>query len=112
MRDNNNVFFNTREYVWEKVGTGIKRQITGYNNDIMMVLVKFEEGAVGAAHSHPHSQSTYVESGEFEVQIGDKTQHLKKGDCFFAPPNIVHGVVCLSAGVLVDVFNPAREDFL
>jgi quercetin dioxygenase-like cupin family protein len=27
-------------------------------------------------------------------------------------PNVEHGAVCLSAGVLIDVFSPAREDFL
>ncbi|MCY1721835.1 cupin domain-containing protein [Prolixibacteraceae bacterium Z1-6] len=108
----NNVFFDSQKYEWEEVAPGVKRQITGYNNDIMMVLVKFEKGAIGTAHSHPHTQSTYVESGEFEVQMGDKKQLLKKGDCFFAPPNIVHGVVCFAEGILVDVFSPVREDFL
>jgi quercetin dioxygenase-like cupin family protein len=78
----------------------------------MMVLVKFEKGGIGNPHNHQHSQSTYVESGEFEVLMGDKTQILKKGDCFFAPPSVKHGVVCKKEGVLVDVFSPIREDFL
>jgi len=26
--------------------------------------------------------------------------------------NLVHGVVCLEKGVLIDVFNPMREDFI
>ena len=106
------VFFDSKKYEWEEVGLGITRKITGYNDNIMMVLVKFEEGGIGNPHNHPHSQSTYVEDGEFEVQIGDKVQTLKQGDCFLAPPNTVHGVVCKKAGVLVDVFSPVREDFL
>ena len=97
---------------WELVAPGISRKITGYNDKIMMVLVKFDKGGVGAPHSHPHSQSTYVESGVFEVQIGDKVQLLKAGDCFLAPPNTTHGVVCKKAGILVDTFSPVREDFL
>jgi quercetin dioxygenase-like cupin family protein len=28
------------------------------------------------------------------------------------PSNVVHGCVCLEAGMLVDVFSPHREDFL
>ena len=28
------------------------------------------------------------------------------------PSDAVHGVVALEDGILVDVFNPAREDFL
>lgn len=97
---------------WEEVGPGIRRKITGYNDTIMMVLVKFEKGGIGTPHSHPHSQSTYVESGEFEVQMGDTFQILKQGDCFLARPNTTHGVVCKKAGMLVDVFSPIREDFL
>lgn len=97
---------------WEEVGSGIRRKITGYNDDLIMVLVKFDEGRIGTPHNHIHSQSSYMESGSFEVTIGGKTELLQKGDCFFVPPNIVHGVVCKSAGVLIDVFSPIREDFL
>jgi quercetin dioxygenase-like cupin family protein len=28
------------------------------------------------------------------------------------PSNARHGVVCIEAGVLVDVFSPLRKDFL
>ena len=97
---------------WEQVGPGIQRKITGFNNDIMMVLVKFEEGGIGEPHSHIHSQSTYIESGTFEVTIADKTDLLKQGDCFLVPPNAIHGVVCTEAGTLIDVFSPIREDFM
>lgn len=97
---------------WEEVGPGIRRKITGYNDYMMMVLVQFDEGGIGEAHSHMHTQSTYLESGSFEVTIDGKTELLQKGDCFFVPPNAVHGVVCKAAGVLVDVFSPVREDFL
>jgi quercetin dioxygenase-like cupin family protein len=68
--------------------------------------------AVGVLHHHPHRQATLVESGRFEVRIGDETRVLDAGDGFFAVPDVEHGVVALEAGVLVDVFAPAREDFL
>ena len=97
---------------WEEVGEGVKRKITGYNDDMMMVLVQFEQGGIGELHSHVHSQSTYVESGSFEVTIAGKTQLLVEGDSFIVPPNAIHGVVCKSAGLLVDVFSPIREDFM
>lgn len=54
---------------WEPAGEGVVRQIMGYNDDIMVVKVKFEKGAVGAVHHHIHSQVTYVESGKFEFTI-------------------------------------------
>jgi quercetin dioxygenase-like cupin family protein len=55
---------------------------------------------------------TYVESGEFDVYIDGDERRLGPGDSFFVRPNLEHGAVCRKAGVLVDVFSPAREDFL
>ena len=96
----------------EVVDKGITRQILGFNNQIMMVKVWFETGSEGYVHSHFHSQVTYIESGEFEVTVGEETRTLVAGDCFFMEPNANHGALCKKAGVLIDVFSPVREDFL
>ena len=96
----------------EDVGGGIMRQIMGYNDELMLVKVQFSEGAIGYTHNHPHSQLAFVESGEFEFTIGEETKVLKTGDCAYVPPDVEHGAVCTKAGVLLDIFSPAREDFL
>ena len=96
----------------EKVGHGMLRQVMGYDPSILLARVVFEEGGVGEIHDHPHSQVTYIESGEFEVSIGEETRLLGAGDGFYIPPNTSHGAVCKKAGALIDVFSPAREDFL
>lgn len=97
---------------WENVAPGVDRKILGYDGQLMMVGVRFEKGAVGAMHNHPHRQVSYVAAGEFEVVIDGKTQILSAGDCFFVPPNAQHGAVAVTGGTLVDVFTPAREDFI
>jgi quercetin dioxygenase-like cupin family protein len=112
MKYSSESFLKSSQQEWEEVGAGVKRKITGYNDDSMMVLVQFDQGGIGELHSHVHTQSTYVESGVFEVTIAGKTQVLTKGDSFIVPPNAIHGVVCTSAGLLVDVFSPIREDFM
>lgn len=96
----------------EDLGEGLSRQILGYDEEMMMVRVNFEKGAIGKAHSHPHRQTTYVTSGVFEVSLGSKVETMKEGDAFYVAPNEVHGVLCLEKGTLIDVFNPSREDFL
>ena len=103
--------------LWDKcefhdLGKGVKRKILAYSNSIMHVEVHFEEGAVGAMHSHPHSQTTYVISGEFEFTIGDETRIVKSGDTMYDEPNVMHGCRCIKAGVLLDTFSPMREDFV
>lgn len=97
---------------WETVGEGLKRKIMGYDDKIMLVKVDFQVGAVGVMHEHYHSQVTYVESGEYELTIGDDTKTVKGGDSFYIPPHVMHGAVCTKAGVLIDVFSPIREDFM
>jgi quercetin dioxygenase-like cupin family protein len=100
------------ETSWEDVGNGISRQIYGYDDKIMLVKAKFEKGGVGQLHSHHHSQVTYVDSGVFEMTIGDDKKIIRKGDGFYVPPHVVHGCVCIEEGMLIDVFSPHREDFL
>ncbi len=100
------------EMNWENAGKGVQRQVFGYDDKIMLVKAKFEKGGVGALHQHPHSQVTYVESGVFEMTIGNEIKRIQKGDGYYVPPNVVHGCLCLKAGMLVDAFSPSREDFL
>lgn len=97
---------------WEDAGPGVQRQLLGYDEKLMLIRVRFEAGAVGAMHSHPHSQVTYVESGRFAMTIGDETREIGVGDGYRVPPGAVHGITCLEPGVLVDAFSPLREDFL
>ncbi len=106
------IFIREEDKAWQDLGGGIKRKILSYNEQLMMVKVAFEQGAIGSLHQHYHTQMTYVIHGSFEVQVGDERKILKEGEVFYAPPNIMHGVVCLEAGELLDVFSPMREDFV
>ncbi len=96
----------------EDLGGGISRQILGYGPDLMAVKVWFESGSVGDVHSHPHSQVTYVESGRFEIEIDGEKRIMEGGDSTYIASGLLHGAKCLDAGVVLDMFNPVREDFL
>ena len=100
------------EMKWEELGGGVSRQITGFNTQIMMVKVKFAKGSIGSPHHHFHSQTTYVAAGSFEFTVGDDKRIIHHGDVVYIKPNIIHSVLCLGEGVLIDVFSPVREDFL
>jgi quercetin dioxygenase-like cupin family protein len=106
------LFIENRELPWQQMDTGVKRKIMAYDDKLMVVKVSFDKGGVGNLHQHYHSQITHVESGIFEVEIGDEKKVLTSGDAFYIPPNVMHGAVCLEAGVLIDVFSPMREDFV
>lgn len=110
-RQSGNFIFES-ETPWHDAGGGVVRQILGYNDNIMMVKVKFEKGQVGDMHSHPHSQVTYVASGKFEFTVGGVTKIVEAGDALYKQPGIEHGCVCLEDGILIDCFNPMRDTFL
>jgi len=105
-------FITDSEIDWEDLGGGLKRKVLSYDNNLMMVKVAFEKGGVGALHSHFHTQMSYIDSGIFEIIIGDQTQILKKGDGYYIPPDVIHGALCIEEGVLIDIFTPLREDFI
>ena len=106
------VYIENDSIAWEQVDDRVQRKIMSYDDRMMLVKVQFETGGIGTLHQHPHTQISHVESGVFEVEIGDEKMVLKAGDAFYVPPNVIHGAVCLQAGVLIDVFSPMREDFI
>src|SRR4051812_10584626 len=97
---------------WEYKGGGIRRKVMSYGDNLMGVYVEFMRGSIGALHSHPHVQFTYIKSGTFRVTIGDDHRVLNASDFYYIPSNVVHGAEALEDGVLLDVFSPMREDFL
>ena len=80
------VFQFEKELKWENPGPGIRRQIMGYDEQLI--------------------------SGKFELTIGEQKEILSAGDGYYVAPNKPHGCVCLEAGVLIDTFTPMRADFL
>lgn len=112
MKQQSDLFLHADNVEIEDVGGGIHRQILGYDDSLMLVRAIFDQNAIGYTHAHPHSQVTYVESGVFDFTIGSETRRLSVGDCARIPPDVDHGAVCVEAGVLLDVFNPVRKDFL
>ena len=113
-----NMMKESEKFIFEKenplqaCGEVMKRQIMGYGQDLMLVKIDFEKGAVGTMHTHPHTQSSMVVSGSFEVTIGGETRTLHGGDGYFVAPDVEHGVLCTEKGTLIDTFTPCREDFL
>ena len=91
---------------------GVSRKILCYSPNLMMCEITFEKGAKGNFHSHVHEQITYIAEGSFDFTIAGETKTVRKGDSVYMPSGAEHGVTCLEAGKLVDVFSPMREDFL
>ena len=96
----------------QDLGGGNTRRILAWNDDLMLVEVGFDSGTVGAVHSHVHTQSSFVLSGRFKYTIEDETVEIGPGDSVIVPSGKLHGTLCIEAGKLLDVFTPARQDFI
>lgn len=106
------LFARRHDGAWTDLGQGNRRRVMLHTDELMVVEFAFEKGGVGALHSHPHVQASYVAEGRFEVTIGDRTETLAAGDSFIVPSGVVHGVKAIEAGRLIDSFTPHRADFL
>lgn len=106
------LFVQPNESEWTDTGGGTRRRVLIHTPELMQVEFGFDKDAVGALHSHPHIQVSYVAEGTFDVTIDGKTQRVETGGSFIVPGGLVHGVVALEAGRLNDVFTPHRADFL
>ena len=95
-----------------ELGGGTRRRIGCYNEDMMLVDVNFDAGAVGSDHSHPHTQISYVLSGEFTYHIEGETRVMLPGDSIVVSGGKLHGCTCVKAGTLLDIFAPMRADFV
>lgn len=106
------LFVQFDQIAWDDRGGGVRRKVMTYTDSLMGVYVEFKQGAVGAIHSHPHVQFTYIQSGSFNVHIGSETRVLSGGDFYYIPPDVAHGVEALEDSILLDVFTPMRSDFV
>ena len=106
------IFRKHEETTLQDLGGGTTRRILAWNEQLMAVEVGVEKGAVGADHTHPHVQCSYVLAGKFRYTVDGESVEMNAGDSIVVPGGLVHGTECLEAGTLLDIFTPVREDFL
>lgn len=86
-------------------------------NGQLLIYDTFRDEKGGPAlHFHYHQDEWfYVFSGEFIIQVGSETFHLKEGDAAFAPRKVPHAFAKISEGRgrMMVLFQPAgtMEDF-
>lgn len=112
MKHQDQPFFPYADAEVQQASDGVVRRVLAYGEDAMCVENTFETGSVGALHSHPHTQVTYIVSGRFRFTVGNETYEVKAGDTLLKRDGVIHGCVCLEAGKMLDFFTPMRKDFV
>jgi quercetin dioxygenase-like cupin family protein len=78
---------------------------------MMICEFTFDANVEIPTHAHPHEQVGYIVRGCVRMTIADQEFTLGSGDSYCAPSNVQHGALTLEPTVIVDTFNPPREDY-
>ena len=92
---------------------GVTRRLLVHDAQMMLCEHRFEADTDLPAHAHPHAQITYLLSGRLRfVMEGREPFDLGPGDSVLVPGGIAHEARALEPTVVLDVFTPAREDYI
>jgi quercetin dioxygenase-like cupin family protein len=110
-------WYDSEKYFSLKPGNpkGVKRySFTGSKVSVSLNFIGKGLPNVGE-HAHPHEQCLMVPQGDGDALIDGKRYPTEEGFFAIIPPNMPHGYDCEKATVPcwnLDVFNPARLEFL
>jgi quercetin dioxygenase-like cupin family protein len=91
---------------------GIAVKTLNHGGGTLMSEFRLAAGAALPEHAHVHEQTGYLLSGSLRLTIGPDSRRLVPGDSWNVPPNVAHRADVLADSVAVEVFAPAREDYL
>ncbi len=63
-------------------------------------------------HHHPYEQIGYLVAGRLQLTIGTETHTAEAGDSWCIPADTPHAALALLPCVAIEVFSPARADYL
>lgn len=94
-----------------------RETVPGYSGRFIhstgMTLAYFEikAGSASPEHAHIHEQVSQVLDGVFQLTVAGEPVILKPGAVLVIPSNVPHSGLAITDCILLDIFNPVREDF-
>jgi unsaturated pyranuronate lyase len=90
---------------------GLFRKTLACGKSMMICQFNIDAGVEIPEHAHPHEQVGYVVMGKIRITIGGQSFDLGPGDCYCALSEDLHSAIALESSIVVDTFNPPREDY-
>ena len=91
---------------------GMLRQVLAHSPALTLVRHQLRQGWRGTAHRHRHEQLVYVIKGAVEITVNGVSHVASTGDSFIVEPNAMHQATALEDSVVLDLFTPAREEYV
>lgn len=77
-----------------------------------MTEFRLDKDSILPQHRHPYEQTGYLVSGSIILYIGDKKQRMLPGDSWCIPKNVPHQAEIIEDSIALEIFAPAREDYI
>ena len=103
--------YNWSEIPVEQMNPQVTRQVI-HGSSITIARIGIAQGGSVPTHEHINEQVMNIISGRLKVIVDGVEMVLQGGQSLVIAPNIPHSVEALEDTVAVDVFSPAREDWI
>ncbi len=95
----------------EELAPLIGRQVLS-TDGMTIARIHLRAGAAVPRHAHPHEQVATVLEGRLRFVLGDDEVEVGAGESMFVPSGVPHEVEALEDTLVLDVFAPARDDWV
>ncbi|MCX7014234.1 MAG: cupin domain-containing protein [Candidatus Sumerlaeota bacterium] len=97
---------------YEEALPGVRRRTLVFGEKTLMTEFRLERGSLLPEHAHLYEQTGYLVSGRIVLKIGEASYEASPGDSWCILMNVIHGVQIIEDAVAIEVFSPARQDYL
>lgn len=77
-----------------------------------IIQLSYKQGGIVPLHHHVHEQVTMVVSGSVQMRMGGRSIVVGAGESLAVPSNAPHLAEALEDSTVVEVFVPARTDWI
>ena len=91
---------------------GITQKTLVFGDKTLMVEFILTKGSTLPLHAHPYEQTGYLVKGHIRLMIGGDEFDARDGDAWNIPMNVEHGAQIEEDSIAIEVFHPARKDYL
>ena len=91
---------------------GIRRKTLVFGERTLMTEFLLAKDSTLPNHAHPYEQTGYLVKGHVVLKIGETEHDTTPGDSWCIPMNVTHGARILEDSIAIEVFSPARADYV
>src|SRR5947209_4157504 len=95
----------------EQLNPLISRKVI-HGANLTVAQIRLRKGARVPEHRHISEQLSMITEGSLHFLIEGEVKVVKTGEALQIPPNIPHSAEAFEDCVAIDLFSPAREDWI